>query len=264
MKVRALLLTSIFVAGCNFVTGADGIEFVDDMGDENEETGATSGSGTSGAGGATTSAGSGETSASTGTGTSGSGTSGTTASATSGAGGAGTSGATTGSGGDNSTTASATSGGGTNCGGSGPGTTPLDSEEQAFLTIINDYRAQNNLGPLTACVSMNRAAQGHSEDMRDQNYFDHDGLNGDDPFDRMCNACFELACQSATAMGENIAAGNSDAAATFEQWRTSPGHNANMLSSSFNFIGIGRATGGGMYGSYWTNVFAGSDEASCY
>jgi len=42
-------------------------------------------------------------------------------------------------------------------------------------------------------------------------------------------------------MGENIAAGNSDAWNTFVQWRESPGHNANMLTGEFTCIGIGRA-----------------------
>jgi uncharacterized protein YkwD len=64
-------------------------------------------------------------------------------------------------------------------------------------------------------------------------------------------------------MAENIAAGNSTAQATFNQWLNSPGHNANMLGSSFTVIGIGRATGGGQYGVYWTNVFGGASEASC-
>ena len=32
-----------------------------------------------------------------------------------------------------------------------------------------------------------------------------------------------------TTAAENIAAGNGGAAPTFEQWRTSPGHNENML-----------------------------------
>jgi uncharacterized protein YkwD len=65
-------------------------------------------------------------------------------------------------------------------------------------------------------------------------------------------------------MGENIAAGNPDAQSTFIQWQESPGHNANMLSSNFTMMGIGRATGGGTYGVYWTNLFAGTDEPSCY
>jgi uncharacterized protein YkwD len=149
------------------------------------------------------------------------------------------------------------------CQGAGDATTPLDSEEQAFLGIINQYRAQNGLGALTACTSLNRAAQGHSEDMRDNNYFSHNGLNGSSPWERSCDACYELGCGPMTAMAENIAAGNSGAQGTFDQWKNSPGHNANMLGGNFKMIGIGRATGGGQYGSYWTNVFGGDSEASC-
>jgi uncharacterized protein YkwD len=151
----------------------------------------------------------------------------------------------------------------TTCQGSSDATTPLDSEEAAFLGIINQYRAQNGLGALSACTSLNRAAQGHSEDMRDQNYFSHTGQNGSSPWERACDACYELGCGPMTAMAENIAAGNSGAQATFDQWKNSPGHNANMLGASFTVIGIGRATGGGQYGVYWTNVFGGDAEPSC-
>lgn len=150
------------------------------------------------------------------------------------------------------------------CGGAGPATTPLDGEEQAFLVLINNYRAQNGLGSLADCVSLNRASQGHSEDMRDNNYFSHTGLNNSTPWARACDACFDKGCGPSTAMAENIAAGNSGAQATFDQWKNSPGHNANMLDGSFTMIGIGRATGGGQYGVYWTNVFAGDSEPSCY
>ena len=149
------------------------------------------------------------------------------------------------------------------CGGAGPGTTPLDSEEQQMLVLVNNHRANNSLGPLTACTSLNRTAQGHSEDMRDQDYFSHTGLNNSSPWDRACDACYALGCGPMTAMAENIAAGNSGAAGTFNQWLNSPGHNANMLGSNFTQLGIGRATGGGTYGSYWTQVFGGQTEPSC-
>jgi uncharacterized protein YkwD len=152
---------------------------------------------------------------------------------------------------------------GPQCLGAGPTTTPLDNEEQAFLTLINQHRATNGVGPLTPCTSLNRAAQGHSEDMRDQNYFSHTGLNGSSPWDRACWACYQHGCGPTTAMAENIAAGNSGAQATFNQWLNSPGHNANMLNGNFTMIGIGRATGGGTYGVYWTNVFGGITEPSC-
>jgi uncharacterized protein YkwD len=149
------------------------------------------------------------------------------------------------------------------CDGAGPATTPLDAEEQAFLSTLNQYRAQNGKGPLMACTSLNRAAQGHSEDMRDQDYFNHTGLNGSTFTSRSCDACYDLGCGPQTVMAENIAAGNASAAATFDQWKNSPGHNTNMLGGAYTVIGIGRATGGGQYGVYWTTVFGGASEPSC-
>ncbi|WP_437898718.1 CAP domain-containing protein [Sorangium sp. So ce124] len=229
--------------------------------------GSTSGAG--GAGGSTSGAG-GSTSGAGGAGGAGGSTSGTggAGGSTSGTGGAGgsTSGEVCGNGvcgaGEDCSSCSSDCGACQMCSGAGPSTTPLDTEEQAFLTIINEYRAQNGLGALSACTSMSRAAQGHSEDMRDQNYFSHTSLDGRTPWTRMCNACYELGC-GGTAMAENIAAGNSAAQATFTQWKNSDGHNKNMLGSAYKVIGIGRATGGGTYGSYWTTVFGGASEASC-
>lgn len=151
-----------------------------------------------------------------------------------------------------------------NCAGAGPATTALDAEEQAFLTIINQYRAQNGKGPLDGCVSLHRAAQGHSEDMRDQNYVSHVGLDGSTPPDRACAACYEWGCDPLFGVGENLAAGNADAQSTFNQWKASPGHNMNMLNGSFTVIGIGRATGGGQYGVYWTTLFGVDSEPSCF
>ncbi len=97
--------------------------------------------------------------------------------------------------------------------------------------------------------------------MRDQDYFNHQSLDGSSPSERACDACFEQVC-GFNGIAENIAAGNSGAAATFEQWRNSAGHNANMLGN-YSQIGIGRATGGGTYGTYWTNKFAANGEPSC-
>lgn len=97
--------------------------------------------------------------------------------------------------------------------------------------------------------------------MRDQNYFDHSGLDGSSPIERACDACY-ASCE-VTGWGENIAAGNSGAQGTFDQWVDSPGHNENMLGSNFAVVGIGRATGGGTYGAYWTTVFGGRSDSSC-
>jgi uncharacterized protein YkwD len=245
-----------FVA-CNVVTGADGVEF----GELDPAEGA-GGSDAQQVGSVSSSSGS---SQSTGAGMGGNVPGGVGGAATSSTGAGPSSNSASASSSTAAATASASSssGGPTGCGGAGPMTTELDVEEQNFLVLINDYRKQNNLGPLKACRSLNRTAQGHSEDMRDQDYFSHTGLNNSTPWDRACDACYDLGCGPKTAMAENIAAGNSDAQKTFTQWKNSPGHDKNMKGANFTMIGIGRATGGGKYGVYWTNVFGGDSEASC-
>ena len=59
-----------------------------------------------------------------------------------------------------------------------------------------------------------------------------------------------------SATGENIAAGNSTAEATFDQWVNSDGHCRNMMSSNSDEIGIGYArVEGSPYGHYWVQNF---------
>lgn len=141
----------------------------------------------------------------------------------------------------------------------------LEPEEAAFLTIINEYRTANGRGELTATRTLNQAAYDHSLDMAMNGYFDHTSLDGRSPWDRMCEAGHEPACTGMAVMGENIAAGNESARSTFEQWRTSPGHNANMLDNDYTAIGIGRAySPSSPFGYYWTTDFSSVvDVAAC-
>ncbi len=133
----------------------------------------------------------------------------------------------------------------------------LDAEEAALCRTVNDYRAQNGLAPLLLSSSLTNAAEWQSGDMAQKNYFNHTDSLGRDPFQRM--AAFGYSYP--TAKAENIAAGSSTAAATFTQWKNSPGHNANMLSSSYAVMGVGRAYGAAsQYGWYWTNTFGGFND----
>jgi uncharacterized protein YkwD len=66
-----------------------------------------------------------------------------------------------------------------------------------------------------------------------------------------------------TYRGENIAAGNSTALNTFNQWKKSPSHLSIMLSSNFKAIGIGRAyKSTSTYKWYWTADFGGYVDAA--
>ncbi|MFB3093256.1 MAG: CAP domain-containing protein, partial [Dehalococcoidia bacterium] len=49
----------------------------------------------------------------------------------------------------------------------------IDGEEQAFLGLINNYRAQNGLGTLSFNTELNNAGDWMSNDMGVNDYFSH-------------------------------------------------------------------------------------------
>ena len=143
------------------------------------------------------------------------------------------------------------------------GTPTLDSEEWAFLTLINNYRAQNGAGPLQVSVALENAAQWMSNDMAAKNYFSHT-----DSLGRSTGARLSAFGYTYSPWGEDLAAGYSDAQSTFDQWSTACdpdasgnctyAHRQIMLGSGFTAIGIARASGSGTsYGWYWTTDFGG-------
>jgi uncharacterized protein YkwD len=142
----------------------------------------------------------------------------------------------------------------------------LDTQEKAFLTLVNNYRASKGLAALKASKALNVAAHFHSKDMGTRKYFSHTtktplpaGLTGSSPWDRMRDAGYGYN----TSKGENIAAGYATAQKVFNAWKASSGHNANMLNAKFKVIGIGLATvSGSPYTNYWTTDFGGVVDAA--
>ena len=141
---------------------------------------------------------------------------------------------------------------------SGP---PLDEVELRFLELINEYRVENGKPCLVPSPTMNAAAEYMSRAMGELDFFDHneppcgaDGeCSGRDPFDRI----EAVGHVDWTTAGEHIAGGSPSAEGTFEQWRTSPVHNANMLEADFTSIGIARVfVPGCELEFYWTNNFS--------
>lgn len=126
----------------------------------------------------------------------------------------------------------------------------VTGEEQAFLTLINNYRAQNNLPALSLSSGLNRMAHWHATDMATKNYFSHT-----DSLGRSFSTRLQQCDASGGYAGENIAAGYQTAQSVFDAWRNSAGHNQNMLNGNFRFIGIARVTGGS-YGVYWVTDFS--------
>ena len=135
----------------------------------------------------------------------------------------------------------------------------VDSEEQAFLGLINAYRAQNGKGALTISTNLGRAATWHGGDMGTKNYFSHTDSLGRSPSTRAQN------CDYPGGAGENIAAGTnwSSAQSVFNAWKASSGHNANMLNGGYTKIGIARVyTAGSQYSWYWVTDFGLVDDGT--
>ncbi len=137
-----------------------------------------------------------------------------------------------------------------------PGWTQLEVE---ILAIVNQRRSEGAdcgtagsfgpAGPLTMNPALRCAARVHSQDMVDRSFFAHDNPSGESPFDRMGLAGYDY-----SSAGENIAAGNSTAADTMQQWMDSDGHCGNIMNDGFTELGVGYYPGG-QYGHVWTQAF---------
>lgn len=133
--------------------------------------------------------------------------------------------------------------------------------EWNFFGLINRYRRQNGLPALALSRTLGAAAKYHSQSMAKYNYFSHDLLNGRSWYDNIVHFGYT----ASPALAENIAAGYNQASNTFEQWRNSSGHNANMLSPKYSAIGIGRALNrNSSYYAYWTTTFGGVFDGGPY
>lgn len=125
----------------------------------------------------------------------------------------------------------------------------IDAEEQKMIDLINDYRAQNNLGEIAINLPLNKAAAWMAEDMAAKHYLNHTDSLGRDPLQRFLDCGY-----SYPTVGENSAVGPTTQG-VFDAWLTSPGHRANILRSSWRSMGIARANSGAQW--YWTNDFSG-------
>ncbi|MCA9844730.1 MAG: CAP domain-containing protein [Dehalococcoidia bacterium] len=135
----------------------------------------------------------------------------------------------------------------------------LDSEEQAFLGLINQYRADNGLGALSLSTNLNRAAHWMGNDLGSNGYFSHTDSLGRSPYTRAID------CGYPQGAGENLAAGTawSSAQSAFNAWQNSPGHNANMLGSYYQQIGIARVNvSGSQYTWYWVTNFGATNDGT--
>ncbi|QTD96520.1 sigma-70 family RNA polymerase sigma factor [Streptomyces cyanogenus] len=116
------------------------------------------------------------------------------------------------------------------------------------VALVNKERATAGCGPVTEDPQLDKAAQGHSDDMAARGFFDHTNPDGAGPGERITAAGYRW-----STYGENIARGQQTPQAVMDSWMNSPGHRANILNCSFKNIGVGVHDGQG--GPWWTQAF---------
>lgn len=121
-----------------------------------------------------------------------------------------------------------------------------------ILRHVNRFRSRHLLPPLALDPVLNIAAQRHSDDMAQRDYFDHVAPSGSTVGDRVTRAGYRW-----RAVLENLAAGQENPREVVEGWINSPPHRKALLAPNIEDAGIGytfRAQDGGVVRSYhyWT------------
>lgn len=124
----------------------------------------------------------------------------------------------------------------------------LSAFEQEVVKLTNAEREKQGLAALKIDTELSKVARAKSQDMKDNNYFDHNSPTYGSPFDMMKK--FGI---SYTTAGENIAQGQQTPEEVVQAWMDSQGHRENIMNSSFTHIGVGYVESG----NYWTQQFIG-------
>ena len=116
------------------------------------------------------------------------------------------------------------------------------------LRLVNKERARVGIAPLKLADDLQAATAIRAREI--VGYFSHTRPDGTD--------CFTVMRNRGRTCGENIAAGNSSASATVEQWMNSDGHRRNILNPAFRELGVGYVyEERSDYQHYWVQLFRG-------
>lgn len=120
-----------------------------------------------------------------------------------------------------------------------------------LVQLTNSERANAGLPELRSSSRLTEAAQLHADQMARLGRLEHvlSGAQYPRPEDRLAAASYQW-----SSYAENIAMGQTSAAAAMDSWMKSSGHRANILSTGNTEIGIGFARDSGGR-PYYVQVF---------
>jgi uncharacterized protein YkwD len=119
-----------------------------------------------------------------------------------------------------------------------------------ILSLINTERAKVGAPALKLSSELCSAADIRAKEIAQS--FSHTRPNGSSFY----TVLDDIGYSGSRSSGENIAAGNSSAAATFEQWMNSQGHYENMMKSGYKYMGIGFYQTSSGYKYHWAQLFS--------
>jgi uncharacterized protein YkwD len=126
-----------------------------------------------------------------------------------------------------------------------PTAATISDARDATLCLLNEERSSRGLDRLRANSRLRDAAQAYSRAMVVNDFFDHVSPGGSTLVSRV-KATRYLAGANGWMLGENIAWGGSTRATprqTVDAWMHSAGHKRNILTGTFDEIGVGIAIG---------------------
>ncbi len=144
--------------------------------------------------------------------------------------------------------------------------TPANVEQvrAAVVCLIDRERASHGEAALAPSPQLASAAQRHSEEMADEDYFAHVAPDGLTPLERIRASGYLTGSDGGYAVGENIAWGTlwlATPQAIVSAWMASPEHRANILDPAYRETGVGveprapSALAGGQAGALYTQDF---------
>jgi uncharacterized protein YkwD len=130
----------------------------------------------------------------------------------------------------------------------------ITAEEAHMVTLLNADRTARGLVPVQIDTRLMAIARARSADMVAKNYFSHTQPDGRNVFDILTASRITW-----YGAGEIIAWNNypMDTTATTanRQWMESPGHKAIIISTSYNYVGVGLAVDAATGKKLWTGVY---------
>lgn len=130
----------------------------------------------------------------------------------------------------------------------------LEETQKAVLNEVNKIRSGKNLTPYKLHKKLNKAAQDHSEEMAQKNFLDHYSADKSTWDQRCLRAGYSGA--DLNNIGEDVAAGQTDAAQLLRDFCQSQGHYKPLVNTQYKHIGVGYAVADQPgYKYFWTIDF---------